>query len=310
MRVPGVSFVNNREMDVAFLLNSSSPKSIIYRFRQDIPGKLEGLAAEYKRFAERHGLYSPREGLPKFHFLCTSFVNGQGSVFQDVNEKYGKSMEPFRVLIKKGKLVYSATRRMDELGDFVSLWKEKSSLLESVQEIARIRFRLSDYRVFVLLSLSGKFGMPCMVHDKYIFVNAQKQQGAFIVDSVFHELLHQLLLGHRYLTEGKFFVGRFLWQPRRAMMEEIVLSCLQMEICEDSERRRKERERVLHLEEHLPFLKPFRPLFSKVLHDWEEYYMLSQNVNLQNFIDECTRKYLKTLKFMSSMRQMRKTLQG
>lgn len=310
MRVPRVSFVNNGEMDVAFLLSSSSPKSIIYRFRQDIPGKLEGLAAEYKRFAERDGLYSPREGLPKFHFLCTSFVNDQGSVFQDVNEKYGKSMEPFRVLIKKGKVIYSATRRMDELGDFVGLWKEKYSLLESVQEIARIRFRLSDYRVFVLLSLSGRFGMPCMVHDKYIFVNAQTHHREFIVDAVFHELLHQLLLGHRYLTEGKFFVGHFLWQPRRAMMEEIVLSCLQMEICEDSERRRNERERVLHLEEYLSFLKPFRPLFPKVLHDWEEYYMLSKNVNLQNFIGECTRKYLKPLKFMSLMRQMRKTLQG
>jgi len=310
VRVPRVSFVNNEEIDVAFLLNSSSPKSIIYRFRQDIPRKLEGLAAEYKRFAERNNLYSPREGLPKFHFLCTSFVNDEGSVFQDVNEKYRKSMEPFRVLITKGKVVYSATRQMDELGDFVGLWKETSSLLESVQEVARIRFRLSDYRVFVLLSLSGKFGMPCMVHDKYIFVNAQKHQREFIVDAVFHELLHQLLLGHRYLTEGKLFVGHFLWQPRRAMMEEIVLPCLQMEICEDTERRRKERQRVLHLEEHLPFLKPFRPLFSKVLHDWEEDYILSKNINLQNFIDECTRKHLKPLKFMSSMRQMRKILQG
>jgi hypothetical protein len=143
-----------------------------------------------------------------------------------------------------------------------------------------------------------------MVHDKYVFVNAQKQQEDFVTDAVFHELLHQLLLGHRYSTEGKFFVGRFLWQPRRAMMEEIVLPCLQMELFEDSEKRKTERERVLHLEERLTFLKPFKPFFSKVLYDWEEEYMLSQNLKLQEFIDMCTRKYFKPLTFVYAMRKM------
>lgn len=302
--VPRVSFVNSEEMDVAFMLNSLSPKSLIYRFRQNAPRELEGLAREFERFAGKHGLHSPREGLPKFHFLCASLVDDEGSVFPDVSEKYRKSREPFRVLIEKGKRDYSATRSVGGLGNFVALWEKSSLLLEKAQEIARIGFRLSGYRVFVLLSLSGRFGMPCMVHDKYVFVNAQEQQEGFIVDAVFHELLHQLLLGYRYSAEGKFFVGRFLWQPRRAMMEEMVLPCLQMEICEDSEKRKEKREFVLHLEEHLTFLKPFKPFFSKVLHDWEEDYIVSQNVNLQGFIDECARKYLKPLKFISAMRQM------
>ena len=299
-----MSFVNSEEMDVAFLLNSLSPKSLIHRFRQNAPRELEGLAREYERFAEEHNLHSPREGLPKFHFLCASLVDDEGSVFPDVREKYRKSREPFRVLIEKGKKGYSATRSVGQLGDFVGLWEKSSLLLEKAQEIARIGFRLHDYRVFVLLSLSGRFGMPCMVHDEYVFVNAQEQQEGFIVDAVFHELLHQLLLGYRYSVESKFFVGRFLWQSRRAMMEEMVLPCLQMEICEDSEKREEKREFALHLEDHLTFLKPFRPFFSKVLHEWEENYVKSQNVNLQGFIDTCAKKYLKPLRFISAMRQV------
>lgn len=304
MGVPKVFFVNNEEMDLAFLLNSLSPKSLIHRFAQNIPRELEELALEYQEFAEKHGLFSQRHGLPKFHFLCASLVDDQGTVFPDVNKKYGKSWESFRAFIEKGKKDYYATRSVGELGDFVGLWEERSLLLEKAQEIARIGFRLSNYRIFVLLSLSGRFGMPCMVHDKYVFVNVQEQQEEFIVDAVFHELLHQLLLGYRYSAEGKFFKGHFLWQPRRAMMEEMVLPCLQMEICEDSEKRKEKREFVLHLEEHLRFLKPFKPFFSKVLLDWEEDYMLSQNVNLQGFIDKCARKYLKPLKFVSAMRQV------
>lgn len=302
--VPRVSFANSEEMDVAFLLNSLSPKSLIYRFRQNVPRELEGLAQEYERFAEKHNLHSPREGLPKFHFLCASLVDDEGSVFPDVSDKYRKSREPFRVLIEKGKKGYSATKSVGNLGNFAGLWEKSSLSLEKAQEIARIEFRLHDYTVFVLLSLSSRFGMPCMVHDKYVFVNAQEEQEGFIVDAVFHELLHQLLLGYRYSVENKFFVGRFLWQPRRAMMEEMVLPCLQMEICEDSEKREEKREFVLHLEEHLTFLKPFRPFFAKVLHDWEEEYTLSQNMNLQGFIDKCARKYLKPLKFISAMRQV------
>ena len=304
MDVPKVSFVNSEEMDVAFLLNSLSPKSLIHRFGHKAPRALDDLAREYERFAEKCGLHSPREGLPTFHFLCASLLDDQGSVFPDVNKKYGKSQEAFRALIEKGKKGYSTTKSIGKLGNFLDLWEKRSALLKKAQEIARIRFRLSDYRIFILLSLSGRFGMPCMVHDKYVFVNAQERQAGFIADAVFHELLHQLLLGHRYSTEGKFFVGRFLWQPRRAMMEEMVLPCLQMEICEDLETRKEKREFMLHLEEHLTFLKPFKPLFSKILHDWEEDYITSRNENLQDFIDKCARKHLKPLKFISAMRQM------
>jgi hypothetical protein len=305
---PKVSFVNSKEIDAAFLLNSLSPKSLIHRFTQDIPKTLEGLVLEYEGLAEKHGLFSPNEGLPKFHFLCTSLHDERGTVFPDVNEKYRNSLKPFEVLIEKAKAGYSATRSVEELGDYVGLWEGRSSLLEKAQGIARTEFRLSDYTVFLLLSLSGSFGMPCTVHDQYVFVDAQKQQEDFVVDAVFHELLHQLLLGHRYSTEGKFFVGRFLWQPRRAMMEEIVLPCLQMELSEDSEKRRTERESVLHLEKSRTFLEPFKPLFPKVLHDWEAEYMLSPNVRLQEFIDKCTRKYLKPLDFMFAMRKMARAM--
>lgn len=304
INVPQLFFFANEEIDLAFLLSSLSPKSLIHNFRQDIPEKLEILAQNYERFAEKSSLYSPRDGLPKFHFLCASLVDSQGSVFLDVNEKYDNLLEAFRTLIVNGKELYSTTKQLSDLGNFVGMWRNRCSTLENVQKIARISFRLPKYSVFLLLSLSGKFGMPCMIHDKYIFVNAQENEEKFIVDATLHELLHQLLLGHRHLTEGKFFVGRFLWQPRRAMIEEIVLACLQMELCEDLERRKEERERILHLEERLTFLKPFKPLFPKILRDWEENYMLSQNINLQNFIDECARKYLKPLKFMSLMRRM------
>lgn len=304
MDAPRVSFANCEEMDVAFLLNSLSPKSLIHRFRQDVPRELDGLAREYERFAEKQSLHSPRNGLPKFHFLCASLVDNEGSVFPDVRERYRTSQEPFRVLIEKGKRGYSATKSVGTLGDFVRLWEKRALLLEKAQEIARIGFRLHGYTVFVLLSLSGRFGMPCMVHDKYVFVNAQEQQEGFIVDAVFHELLHQLLLGYRCSVERGFFVGRFLWQPRRAMMEEMVLPCVEMELCEDSEKRDEKREFVLHLDEHLSFLKPLRSLFSKVLHDWEEGYILSQDMNLQDFIDVSARKHLKPLKFVSAMRRM------
>ena len=304
MSVPRISFVNSKAVDVAFLLNSLSPRSLIHGFTQDIPETLEGVVPEYQEFAKRHYLFSPNEGMPKFHFLCTSLIDEGGTVFPDVNEKYRSSLKPFQVLIEKAKAGYSSTRRVEELGDYVGLWEKRSSLLEKAQEIARTKFRLSDYTVLFLLSLSGKFGMPCTVHDQYVFVDAQKQQDDFVVDAVFHELLHQLLLGYRYSTEGKLFVGHFLWQPRRAMMEEIVLPCVQMELSEDSEKRKTERESVLHLEQSRTFLEPFKQSFSKVLNDWESEYMPSPNVKLQEFIDKCTRKYLKPLDFMSAMRKI------
>lgn len=300
--------MNSKEMDVAFLLNSLSPKSLIHRFTQDIPKTLEGLVPEYERFAEKQGLFSPNEGMPKFHFLCTSLIDEHGTVFPDVNEKYRNSLKPFQVLIEKAKADYSATRRIEELGDYAGLWEKRSSLLEKAQEIARTKFRLSDYTVFLLLSLSSQFGMPCMVHDQYVFVDAQKQQEDFVVDAVFHELMHQLLLGYRYSTEGKFFVGHSLWQGRRAMMEEIIRSCWQMELAENSEKRKNERETVLHLEKSLIFLEPFKSLFPKVLHDWEEEYMPSQNIKLQEFIDTCTRKYMKPLHFMLAARKIERAM--
>lgn len=302
--MPQVSFSSNEEIDLAFLLSSLSPKSLIHQSRQDISRKLETLAQNYERFAEKSSLYSQRDGLLKHHFLCASLVDSQGSIFSDVNKKYENLLAAFRTLIASGKGFYSATKQMSDLGDFVSVWKKRCFSLENVQEIARISFRLPKYSVFILLSLSGKFGMPCMTHDKYIFVNAQKGEERFIVNATFHELLHQLLLGYRYSTEGKFFVGRFLWQPRRMMIEEIVLACLQMELYEDLEKRKEERERVLHLDRHLRFLKPFKPLFPKILRDWEENYMSSQNMNLQKFVDKCARKYLKPLKFISLMRHI------
>jgi hypothetical protein len=295
--------VNSEEIDLAFLLNSVSSKSLIHRFTRNIPKLLERANLEYQELAVKQGLFSRNEGMPKFHFLCTSLVDEHGTIFPDVNEKYGNSVKPFQAFIAKAKTDYSATRHIEEFGDYADLWEKRSPSLEKAQEIARTKFRLSSYTVFFILSLCDKFGMPCMVHDQYVFVDAQEHQEDFIADAVFHELLHQLLLGYRYSTEGKLFVGHLLWQPRRAMMEEIVLPCVQMEFSEDPDKRETERENVLHLEESRKFLEPFKPLFSKVLHDWETDYMPSSNLKLQEFIDKCTRKYLKPIGFMSAMRK-------
>lgn len=147
--------MNNGGVDVAFLLYSSAPKSFIPHSRQKVPRTLEGIAQEYELFGEKNDLWSPRDGLPKFHFLCTSLVDDQASVFSDVNRKYGDLTEPFRVLVEKAKLAYSVDRQLEDLGDLSSLWKKRSSLIENAQEIARIKFRLPDYAVFMLLSLSG-----------------------------------------------------------------------------------------------------------------------------------------------------------
>lgn len=301
--LPQISFTNNRLLDLAFVLNTLSSKSPIHCFRKEIPTELEMLARDYTRFAAKNSLFSPRDGMLKFHFLSASLVSDRGSVFPDVNKKYQKLVVPFKNLIENGKTLYSSGRKISDLGNFVSLWNECCFSLENVQKIARLKFRLKEYSIFLLLSLSGRFGMPCMVHDKYVFVNAQKGEEEFLIKAVFHELLHQLLLGHRFSTEGKFFTGHFLWQPRRAIMEEIALACLEMELSTDPEEQKKKRDRVLHLDKHLPFLTPFKPLFSKVLQDWESY-ISSQNVNLQNFIDECTRKYLKPLKFLFLVRHL------
>jgi hypothetical protein len=303
MNEPKISFKNSADIDAAFLLHCLSPKSLFYDCKQNIQWEHTLLQA-CDEFAEKSGLYSPRDGLPKFHFLCASLADSQGSVFPDVDNKYRNLLNPFQALIARAKALYSGDKKVSDLGDFERLWKTRYSSLEKAQEIARIKFRLPEYSVFLLLSLSGRFGMPCMVHDKYIFINSQRGQESFIVEATFHELLHQLLTGYRCATEGKFFTGHFLWQPRRAMVEEIVLPCLQMELCEDHEEREKGRECVLHLEEHRPFLKPFRSIFSKILHDWEENYVSSQDTNLQVFIDLSTRRYLKPLKFVSLMKQM------
>ena len=300
--------MNSEEIDVAFLLNSVSSKSLIHRFTRDIPKSLERADLEYQELAAKQGLFSLNEGMPKFHFLCTSLINEHGTIFPDVNEKYRNSLKPFQAFIAKAKTDYSATRHIAELGDYADSWEKRAPSLEKAQEIARTRFRLSSYTVFFILSLSDKFGMPCMVHDQYVFLDAQEHQEDFIADTVFHELLHQLLLGHRYSTEGKLFVGHLLRQPRRALMEEIVLPCMQMELSEDSDKRKIERENVLHLEKSRTFLEPFKPLFSKVLHDWETDYMLSSNLKLQEFIDKCTRKYLKPIGFMSAMRKTAQTM--
>ena len=255
----------------------------------------------------KQGLFSLNEGMPKFHFLCTSLVEERGTIFPDFNEKYRNSLKPFQAFIAKAKADYSAIRHIEELGDYTDSWEKRFPSLEKAQEIARTRFRLSSYTVFFILSLSDKFGMPRMVHDQYVFLDAQEHQEDFIADAVFHELLHQLLLGHRYSTEGKLFVGHLLWQPRRAILEEIVLPCMQMELSEDSDKRKIERENVLHLEKSRIFLEPFKPLFSKVVHDWETDYMPSSNLTLQEFIDKCTRKYLQPKGFMSAMRRTAQT---
>jgi hypothetical protein len=235
--------------------------------------------------------------------MCASLLEGQGSVFPDVNKKYQELFGPFKSIISNAKALSSPEEDSDLRG-FEQLWAEKNSLLGRAQEIGRIKFRLPEYSVFLLRGLSGKFGMCCMVHDRYVFVNASKGQESFRASATFHELLHQLLAGYRCTTEGKLFTGHLFWHPRRMMAEEIVIPCLQMELCENPEERKKERETVLHLDESRPFLRPFRSLFPKVLRDWEEEYMKSQDKNLQSFVDQVTRRYLGFHRFVLSMRQM------
>ena len=287
---------------MAFLLYSLPSDSFIHQFIGKLSVRLENLAEIYVEFAKKNGLYSPREGLPKFHYLCVSLLNSQGSIFPDVIKRYKKLVKPFRSIIKKLQNYYQINNQLNDVVSFHEFPDEKCSYLEKLQKIARIEFRLPEYYVLLISSLSGRFGMPCMVHDNYIFINAQQSDKEFVAEAVLHELSHQLLLGYRYLTEEKFFTGHFLWQPRRAMIEEISLACLEMEICEDSKKRKKMRERVLHLDEHLRFLKPLKTLFPKILCAWEENYIPTRTLNLQEFIDYCTRKYLNPVKFILLMR--------
>jgi hypothetical protein len=272
--------------------------------------KEEGpLSEAYNDFAAKSGLYSQRDGGFKFHFLCASLLGGQGSVFADVNKRYQKLFAPFESLIAKANVLRPSVERTDDPGDFEQLWENRYSMLGKAQEIARIRFRLPEYSVLLLRGLSGKFGMCCMVHDKYIFVNAQRGQDSFKVDAAFHELLHQLLLGHRCETESRFFANHLFWHPRRMMVEEIVLPCLQMELCEGPGEKERERETVLNLDQSRPFLRPFKSLFPKVLRDWEEEYMTSQDLNLQAFVDLMAHRYLRIYKFVLSMRQMSESME-
>jgi len=304
LEYPKVNFLNNSEVDSAFLLYSVPSDSIIHQFMGTLPAQAEDLAEIYVEFAKKNSLYSPRYGLPKFHFLCTSLIDSPGSIFPDVTRRYEKLVKPFKRIIKRLQNYHPVNNQLNKIEKFHEYWENKCSILEKAQKIARINFRLSEYSVLIILSLSGRFGMPCMVHDKYIFINAQQDYEEFVAEAVFHELLHQLLLGYRYLTEGKFFRG-FLWQPRRAMIEEIALACLEMEICEDPKEKEMKRERVLHLDEHLRFLKPFKPLFPKILHEWEENYTSTKTLNLQQFIDHCARKYLNPLRFILLMRKVK-----
>jgi len=300
-----IHFLSNRAIDLAFLLYSIPSESFIHQFMGKLHVQLENLVEEYTEFAKKNGLYSPRDGLPKFHYLCVSLLDSQGSVFPDVVRRYQKLVKPFSSIIEKLQKYYQTNNQLNDIIGIHELPKEKHSYLEKLQKIARIKFRLSEYSVFLISSLSGRFGMPSMVHDRYIFINAQQNDKEFIVEAVLHELSHQLLLGYRYLKENKFFSGHFLWQPRRAMMEEIVLACLEMEMCEDSKKREEMRERVLHLDEHLLFLKPFKPLFPKILYEWENNYMPARTLNLQEFIDHCVRKYLNPIKFILLMRHIK-----
>ena len=302
LNIPKVHFLSNKEVDLAFLLYSLPPESFIHQFMGKLSGQFENLAEVFVEFAKKNGLYSPREGLPKFHYLCVSLLNSQGSIFPDVVKRYKKLVKPFRSIIKKLQNYYQIN---NQLNDVISFPNEKRSHLEKMQKIARMEFRLPEYYVLLISSLSGRFGMPCMVHDKYIFINAQQSDKEFVIEAVFHELSHQLLLGYRYLTEEKFFTGHFLWQPRRAMIEEIALACLEMEICEDPKERKEMHERVLHLDEHLKFLKPLKSLFPKILYEWEENYIPTGTLNLQEFIDYCTRKYLNPLRFILLMRHVK-----
>lgn len=303
-----MTFGSSEEVDAAHRLYCSSPKSVLYYCRED---RREGdsLLRAYKEFADKSGLYSRRDGGFRFHFLCASLLGDPGSVFADVVKKYQGLVVPFKSLISEAKALRPPNEGSDGLGDFKQLWEERFPLLGKAQEIARIRFRLPEYSILLLRGLSGKFGMCCMVHDKYVFVNAQKGQDSFMVEATFHEMLHQLLLGYRCETEGRFFTGHLFWHPRRMMVEEIVLPCLQMELCEGSKERSEGRETVLHLDKSRPFLRPFKSLFSKVLRDWEEEYMRSRGANLQAFVDQMTRRHLRLHKFMLSMRQMSESVE-
>jgi hypothetical protein len=304
---PSVGFGTRRETDVAFQLYSSSPKSLLYYCRQN--GHEERTLTRFNDFADRNGLYSGRDGLPKFHYLCASLLDAQGSVFADVNGRWQGLIDSFRHIVMDVEALLQAEGDANGFEGFEALWRERYSSLAKAQEVARIRFRLPEYSVLFIRGLRGKFGQCCMVHDKYVFINAQRDQTAFAVEATFHELLHQLLAGHRYATEGKFFTGRFLWQPRRAMAEEIVIPCLEMQLCDDPKEREKKRTTVLHLDESHPFLRPFKSLFPKILRDWEEEYMRSRDTNLQDFINHMTRKYLNLVKFMASVRQVSESVE-
>jgi hypothetical protein len=307
MAETSVSFGNNDGIDAAHRLYSSSPKSVLYHCKPDI-GDEPPLLRAFSEFAEKNGLYSQRDGSFKFHFLCASLLDSQGSVYPDVNRRYGRLVSPFKSLVSQVRALPQPEEKAHKAGDFEQLWERRRSSLGRAQEIARIKFRLPEYSVILLRHLTGKFGMCCMVHDRYIFVNAQAGEDSFQAGAVFHELLHQLLAGHRCEIEGKFFTGRFLWHPRRMMVEEIVLPCLQMEVQEDSKDRERERETVLHLEESRPFLSPFTPLFSKILRDWEQEYMSSLDMNLQDFVDRMVRRYLKFHRFVLLMGKMKESM--
>lgn len=307
MTEPSVSFGSDDGIDAAHRLYSSSPKSVLFHCKPDIEEE-PALLKAFSEFAEKNGLYSQRDGGFKFHFLCASILDNQGSVYPDVNRRYDRLISPFKSLVSQAKATALPEEKSDREGDFQRLWDKRRMSLGKAQEIARIRFRLPEYSVILLRHLTGEFGMCCMVHDRYIFVNAQEGEDSFKADAVFHELLHQLLAGHRRETEGRFFVGQFLWHPRRMMAEEMVLPCLQMEVCEDPKERERERETVLHLDESRSFLSPFKPLFPKILHDWEQEHMSSSGVNLQEFVDKMVRKYLKFHTFVLSMRKMNESM--
>ena len=262
----------------------------------------------FGEFAQRNSLYSQRDGGFRFHFLCASLLDSKGSVYPDVNRRYGVMVSPFKSLVSQAKAPAHPVEKPQGEGDFEPLWDKRRSCLGKAQDIARIEFRLPEYSVVLLHHLTGKFGMCCMVHDRYVFVNAQAGEDSFKADAVFHELMHQLLAGHRCATEGRFFAGQFLWHPRRMMVEEIVLPCLQMELCDDPREREEERETVLQLDKSRPFLGPFKPLFPKILHDWEHEYICTSDANLQDFVDRMVRKYLKFHMFILSMRKMNESM--
>ena len=96
-----MNFSNNSEVDLAFLLYSVPSDSIIHQFMGALPAQVEELAEMYVEFAKKNSLYSPRDGLPKFHFLCTSLIDSPGSIFPDVIRRYEKLVKPFKRIIKR-----------------------------------------------------------------------------------------------------------------------------------------------------------------------------------------------------------------